>query len=624
MNKPYLSISYPDGKTRVVGWEKDAFTIGSDPGCDLTLSEPGIDPFQAAITRREDGYTVSNIGPTPATYLNYLPVVEAEIYPGDELFLGRVSLIFELARDEEIRAEAARAVEIVSGEKLETTVDSALPPASDRPAAGPGTPAAALDALYRAVRIIHGIEDPDRLIEKLLNLLTEVTGASRACFLAPDVTGELRPRAVAGAAEDKILISHSIVNRVRQTRSGVLCTNAETDSRFRGAASISLGKIRSAICVPVEWREKDFGILYLDARGFTRDFTAFTEDDLRLAEAIAAQAALALVNAARREELVRENISLKREDQLRFGMVAESPAMRGVLAAVVKLAPTPSTVLIRGETGTGKEVIARAIHLNSDRRSRPLVAVNCAAFPEALLYSELFGHEKGAFTGAAARRIGKFEQAGEGTIFLDEIAEMDPQSQVALLRILEERKLQRLGGNRDVPVAARVIAATNRDLDRLLEEGRFRRDLYYRLKVLEIFLPPLRERREDIEPLLSFYLRYFAREGLRKVEGIEKDALESILGYGWPGNVRELKNTVERILVLGSSPRITRNDIREIAGSRCQERSPDPPAAVESEEDRIAAALEKTGGNKKEAARLLGIHRATLYRKLNSPGREQE
>ncbi len=621
-----LTVNHQKKKARTFQFEEEKITIGRGSSCDLTIPDQSIDPVQATITLEEDGYVLRNISPNPLTYLNYLPALETGLYPGDEIRVGKTLLLFETESVKEREGSGRETVEIVPEEELETTVGATLERNDSRlisreeSGADGGKAAGALEALYRVGLIIHGITDTDLLLDKLVNTLTEVTRASRACFLARDDSGDFHPKSVFGREKKnaKILISRSIVNLVRDTHCGILCTNAKTDSRFRDSSSISLGKIRSAVCVPVEWKGVTFGLLYLDARGFTREFTSFDEADLRLVKAIAGQAALALDYAQREMNLVRENITLKRERQRRFGMVAASAGMKKVMEVVGQLAPTDSTVLLRGETGSGKEVVARAIHLNSKRREMPLVTVNCAAFPETLLQSELFGHEKGAFTGAIGRRIGRFEQAAGGTIFLDEIAELDPKSQVVLLRILDDKLLQRLGGNKDIKVNIRIITATNRDLERLIEEGKFREDLYYRLKVLELFIPPLRERADDIEPLISFYLDYFTREGLRKVREIDPEALDELKKYRWPGNVRELKNALERILVLGSSPRITREDLYFIASRRTPQ--PEETSIQELEREHIREVIKQARGNKKLAAEMLGINRATLYRKLKSYG----
>jgi transcriptional regulator with GAF, ATPase, and Fis domain len=623
---PYLTINLNNNGSRTFKFQGERVTIGRDSTCDLTLSDDRIDPFQSVISSEDGKYILRNISSHLNTFLNYLPALDAELFHGDEIRIGDSLLLFETESDEEKAISIHEMAEIVPEEDLETTVGSTLPRDDSSlisPDKNPEKLGQALEALVLIGRIIHDIPDTDFLLQKLVELLTEVTRASRACFLSFGESGELYPKAISKREKkkDKILISRSIVNQVKETHAAILCTNAKTDSRFQDAASISLGKIRSAICVPVEWKDTLFGIIYLDARGYTKDFISFDEDDLRLVKAIASQAAMALDQAGREKAIIRENITLKRKEQKRLGMVAESVGMQSVMEMIARLAPTNSTVLIRGETGTGKEVVARAIHFNSQRRNKLMVTINCAAFPETLLHSELFGHEKGSFTGATNRRIGKFEQAAGGTIFLDEIAELDPRSQVILLRILEEKKLQRLGGNQNIDVDVRVITATNRDLDQAIADGEFREDLYYRLKVLELFIPPLRERKEDIEPLINFYLDYFCHEGLRKVKGIEPDALKELNDYNWPGNVRELKNAIERILVLGSTPRITLDDIIFLSGRvRPVGRAGGDVSIQELEKGHIMEALRQSDGNKKQAADQLGINRATLYRKLKSYG----
>lgn len=619
---PVITVISGAKKPRRYRFPSASITLGKGPGCDLAVEESGISPVQAIIAREEGGYVIRNRGESLATFVNGLPCSETELIEGDEIAFGRTTLIFDPARDETGVPEEE--VRVVSPRMLETTVDSTLP-AGDSPTLpeareGETKTRRSLTALFEAGKIIHSIHDTDLLIERLVNLLLEVCRASRACFLEyrPE-DGSFHPRAVARRGEeegkDAILISRTIIDHAAAARTGILCTNALLDDRFRNATSVSLGKIRSAICLPVGWKDRLFGLLYLDNRAFTRDFTSFGEDDLRLVIAIANQAAIALDNASREGGLRRENASLRRRAQSSGGIVAASPAMRRTVELIGRVAPTGSTVLIRGETGTGKEVVARAVHANSPRRNGPLVAVNCAALPETLLQSELFGHEKGAFTGALARKTGKFELARGGTIFLDEIGELDPQSQVVLLRILEEKKFQRLGGNEEIAADVRVIAATSRDLDRAIAGGEFREDLYYRLKVVEIFIAPLRERPEDIEPLVDHYLEHFSREGLRRPTGIEPEALSLLQAHPWPGNVRELKNALERALVLGSSPAITPADLAFLEPKTRREAG-DGATMRDREREQILDTLRRTGGNKKLAAARLGINRATLHRKI--------
>ncbi|RLA78015.1 MAG: sigma-54-dependent Fis family transcriptional regulator [Deltaproteobacteria bacterium] len=306
-------------------------------------------------------------------------------------------------------------------------------------------------------------------------------------------------------------------------------------------------------------------------------------------------------------------------------IVGQSEAMRELFDLIEKVSRTDSTVLISGESGTGKELVARAIHYKSPRRSRPLVAVNCAALPEELLESELFGHVRGAFTGAVRDRRGRFELADRGTIFLDEVSEMSPALQVKLLRVLQEREFERVGDTRTVRVDIRVIAATNQDLEELVRQGRFREDLYYRLNVIPIHIPPLRERKSDIPLLLLHFLKAFNALRGGRVEGFSPEAMNLLMEYDWPGNVRELENLVERLVVLKGEGMVRPEDLPEkiregelIPSQRGGEKGTLnlSRAVSEFEKRLIIDALRKANGVKSEAARLLGIKRTTLLEKM--------
>jgi DNA-binding NtrC family response regulator len=309
------------------------------------------------------------------------------------------------------------------------------------------------------------------------------------------------------------------------------------------------------------------------------------------------------------------------------GIIGESGRMQEVLALSKRVAPSDATVLIRGESGTGKELIARAIHFNSPRAGGPLVSLNCAALPEQLLESELFGHEKGAFTGAVAQRKGRFEQADRGSIFLDEIGDLSPALQVKLLRVLQEREFERVGGNRTLTVDVRILAATHRDLERAMREGTFRNDLYYRLNVVTIQIPPLRERREDIALLLVHFLRKFAEKNRRDVTGLTADARDALLKYDFPGNVRELENIVERAVLLCRGRVIDLEDLPATVrpGQRgAGESLPKdlPGVLADIERQAIQSALERTGGVQTQAADALGISERVLRYKMKKYGLE--
>jgi len=325
---------------------------------------------------------------------------------------------------------------------------------------------------------------------------------------------------------------------------------------------------------------------------------------------------LIIRNLIEHHNLVEENISLRRkvEDRYNFeGIIAKSPKMTKIFELIKTVAPTKTTVLITGESGTGKEIIARAIHRQSQRHNDPFIVTSCAALPETLLESELFGYEKGSFTGAVERRKGKFEAADKGTLFLDEIGEIDANTQVHLLRALEEKKITRIGSNEEIEVDVRIVAATNKNLRVLIEQGKFREDLYYRLNVVTIDLPPLRSRREDILPLAEHFLKQYAKQNNSPVKGFSPDVVEFMLNYDWRGNVRELENMVERGVVLSKGKTITLAEFP-------QELTAQAPAEGKTleglERNHIQKVLEENGGNIVRTAKILGIHRMTLSNKL--------
>jgi DNA-binding NtrC family response regulator len=339
---------------------------------------------------------------------------------------------------------------------------------------------------------------------------------------------------------------------------------------------------------------------------------------------------LLLKRALRSSEIESENIRLQKELDDKYGLenlVGSSPPMQQVFDVIRQAAPTQATVLIQGESGTGKELVAQAVHRLSTRSKGPFVAVHCAALAPALLESELFGHEKGAFTGATGRRRGRFEMADGGTLFLDEVSEIEASVQVKLLRVLEERSFERVGGDETLEVDIRLIAATNQDLKARVAEGKFREDLFFRLDVVNVTLPPLRERVEDIPLLCDSFLREFSRANAKPIDGLTSDAMNLLTAYAWPGNVRELRNTIEKMVVLAKGEKLTARDVpsrirdeaREAAGKA-------RPAGAEAlkggeslagiEKRMIEEALRRHGGNRTRAAAALGISRRTLHRKL--------
>lgn len=434
-------------------------------------------------------------------------------------------------------------------------------------------------------------------------------------------------------------ISHFLATTVLREGEAVLARNVMGDSTLGSRDSKGEIHATSVICAPVRHGKEMLGLLHIYSTNADR---VPTPDDLEFTLAVADTVAVALANLNRRQELA-ENLTQVRDENLqlreRLGVQSEivgtSPVIRQITEEISRAANANTTVLIRGESGVGKELVARAVHFSSPRAKNTFVCLNCAALSEDLLASELFGHERGAFTGATERKIGKFEAAHKGTLMLDEIGEMSLGIQAKFLRVIEGHAFERVGGNKPITVDVRVIAATNRDLEQDVADGLFRRDLFFRLRVLEIVVPGLRKRLEDIPELAQYFLDKFVSETGRKIEGFTDSAMSQLLNYRWPGNVRELKNVVERAVVLCRGHKIDTNDLLlsklATSGDTGQvdpnARDFRPCSLDDLERDHILATLEFTQGNKSRAANYLGIERSTLDRKIRRyeiAGNEQE
>jgi len=426
-------------------------------------------------------------------------------------------------------------------------------------------------------------------------------------------------------------VSNFLATMVLRDGEAMLARNVMGDSRLGSRDSKGDVHATSVICAPIRQGKRVFGLVHLYS---TDEHRVPDPDDLEFTLAVADTVAVALDNLSRRLELA-ENLNRARDENLqlreRLGVQSEivgnSLAVAKITQEIARAAPSRATVLIRGESGVGKELVARAVHFSSPRKKGPFVCLNCAALSRSLLASELFGHEQGAFTGATQRKIGKFEQADSGTLMLDEIGEMSPAIQAKFLRVLEGHPFERVGGTQSIKVDVRVIAATNRDLERDVAEGRFRRDLYFRLRVLEIIVPALRKRPDDIPELAHYFLQRFNTETGRKLRGYSTQAMELMRKYRWPGNIRELKNVVERAVVLSRGDQIEAEDLTltQLATSGDTNEVPSIPVSAqpfrpmtidEMERAHIQATLGATGWNKSQAANLLGIERSTLDRKI--------
>jgi Nif-specific regulatory protein len=414
-------------------------------------------------------------------------------------------------------------------------------------------------------------------------------------------------------------ISSTVVDRVLKEGVAILSSDPRYTSAFGAAESLQERGIKSVLAAPILRQERALGVIYLDS---TNPKFGFDKGHLQLLTAVSGIAALALENLRNLEALVEENRRLEAEAGLEHSMVGESQILRDTIRLIGRVAPTDATVLIFGESGTGKELAARAIHQNSLRAQKAFLGLNCAVLTEALLESELFGHEKGAFTGAYTQKRGKLELADGGTVFLDEIGELAPGLQAKLLRVLQEREFERVGGSRPIKVDVRIVAATNRDLAAEVKAGRFRQDLFYRLNVVSLTMPPLRERRDDIAVLANHFIRKYSRRiSTRRVKGLSSRARTLLERHGWPGNIRELENVIERAMVLGSTELIQPEDLPETLLEAAPGSTPLGEYHAQVNEARrqiILSALEKSKGNMSQAARTLGIQATYLHRLLRN------
>ena len=610
-----------------------SFVAGRDASAEVRLQDTAASRRHFRVELAGEGWRVVDLGSRNQTLLNGAAVREAALRHGDLIRAGDTELRFE-DPGAPVRPSGAR-----------STILREFPAVLRRDSL-----VERLETLERAVRDERSLElaegmrrileiyaetppaaSPQELFEKVLARVVPLVRADYgAAILEED--GNWVVRAACGAETNalrpdpgEIRASTAVIEKVAGEGKAILAKDAAADERFRGRESIVRGEIASVIAAPIAAGGRTAGVLYADRRGRKEPFG---EADLELLALAALPAGALLERAALEEALRLENRNLYRSLGGARRIVGTSPAILKVLEFIRRAAPTGMTVLIQGETGTGKELVASAIHYSSPRRGRPFVALNCAALPENLVESELFGHERGAFTGAVTKKKGRFELAEGGTIFLDEISELSLACQAKILRLIEEKTFERVGGVEPLRADARIIAATNKDLLAEVNAGMFREDLYYRLNVLAVSIPPLRERREDIETLAL----HFLKECGGREKKLSKKALQRLLEYPWPGNVRQLRNVIESAYVLGEGPEIRPEDLAlkepgaRFAASLAADSAkaagapPGEPwrpiSLAELEKEHIRKVLAHTGGNKKRAAEILGIERCTLYAKI--------
>ena len=414
-------------------------------------------------------------------------------------------------------------------------------------------------------------------------------------------------------------VSSFVTAEVAATRQAVLAEDVANETNLKNRDSVNELKVASLICAPVMADDELLGLVHIYSSTQHRRLNG---DDLEFALAVARQLGTAWQRLRRDAGRTAEVQAMKVRFQLDSELVGISPSIKAIETQIARVAPTKATVLIRGESGVGKELVARAVHRSGPRKDGAFICLNCAALTESLLESELFGHEKGAFTGATERMIGKFESADGGTIFLDEIGEMSVGTQAKLLRVLEGQPFERVGGHTPIRVDVRVVAATNRPLEEAVRDGTFRKDLFFRLQVVQVDVPPLRNRPEDVPLLAEHFFRHYVKETGRKLKGLSSGAIKKLAGYEWPGNVRELRNVIERAVVLCAGPTIDEADIwlSPLEPADVHPAPFEPRRLDEWESIHIARTLDHTDWNKSKAAELLGIERSTLDRKIKTYG----
>lgn len=472
---------------------------------------------------------------------------------------------------------------------------------------------------------VSSVQNLDQLLELIIESAAQVVKAKAASLLLVDAkTQNLYFQVATGAKKDevkehRIKMGQGIAGTVAESGKPLLIPDVSKDPRWLKEISESIEfETQSIVCVPLKMESTIIGVVQIINK---IDGSQLQESDMDLLNEFAALSALAIAHAQSIQNVKRENKDLKDELQIRHQMTGKSSALKKVISDGLKVANSKASALITGESGTGKELLARLIHRAGPRKNKQLVILNCAAMPETLLEDELFGHEKGAFTGAVGRKIGKFEFAHEGTIFLDEIGEMTPGMQAKLLRVLQEGNFYRVGGNIPISVDVRVLSATNKKLDEEVAENRFREDLYYRLNVVQINMPTLRERTEDIPLLAEHFLSLFKEETINPNMTISKSAMEKMVQYNWPGNIRELRNAIERAVVMGNGKEILPEDL-PINTARMNYPGMQVGLTLEDalnqfKKEFIILNLKHTGGNRSKAAKSMDIQRTYLSRLIS-------
>ncbi|MGA7462116.1 MAG: sigma 54-interacting transcriptional regulator [Candidatus Korobacteraceae bacterium] len=608
MDSRVVVVSGPS-KGTVVRFTGDQLSVGRDSANNLSLRDRAVSRRHFTISKSDAAFHLIDLESHNGTFVNGIPVRRKLLTHGDTLRVGRCELVFLITEDEGLVLEPVQFQDEDESDSLLTTTNvRAYSPVSQ--GTDVGRMARDLNALFKIANTINSIRDLEPLQQRLLQLIGEVIPADTGAIVIlrhadeepiSSCVWERHP-----SASPQIAIRREIVQRALWERSPIL--SKPSDSKENG----------EILCVPLVGVERTVGVLYMSANSKEHKLE---DGHVHFVSSVAGIAAVTLENVLATEALRSENRRLQAELDLQDVIIGESKAMHQVENFIGRVAKSDSTVLIRGESGTGKELVARGIHRNSPRADKPFVAINCAAIPEALLESELFGHEKGSFTGAIATKKGRLEIAEGGTVFLDEIGELAPMLQAKLLRALQQHEFERVGSTRTLKLDARVIAATNKNLEEAIKVNQFRQDLYYRLNVVSVVVPPLRDRPDDIPLLAMYFASKYSERCKRPLKGISSAARALLTNYSWPGNVRELENAVEHAIVLGTGDEILPDDLPEAL----LEVQPAESSGAKYHDQinrlkkrMIVDAVKQCKGNYTEAAKLLAVHPNYLHRLIRN------
>jgi len=591
---PSLKWIVPQGRPRVFGIYKRVTSIGKAGANDVAIDEGSLEPHHAQLVFDGRDFSVAPVDPGATVLVNGKKKKKSKVFHNDKLTLGDVELVFSLYDE-----SASRDGDPPQEESYTSEIEGMMK----------------LSDFNRRLLEIRAIPEQ---IEALLDAVIEVVHANKGFVIllrdgdpevaaARNVDRETIPDAVTQ-------LSDSILRKCIDTRQPLIVSDAVNDTMFNSSQSVLNLQLSSVMVAPLIAQGQLLGLIYV---GNDNVVNLFEQSSLEVLTVFAGQASLILQNAILLNQLTtdRDRIAEELESQ-RFGdIIGSCPSLQQVFRRVEKVATADINVLITGETGTGKELFAREVHRRSNRAEEPFIVVNCGAIPENLMESELFGHVRGAFTGAVATRQGSFQAADGGTLFLDEIGEMPLSLQVKLLRALQERVVVKVGDTKPESVDIRILAATNRDLEAAIKEGTFREDLYYRLNVVNLHLPPLRERGDDIVILAKFLLKKYTAEFGANVNGFTPKALEAMRNYDWPGNVRQLENRLKKAIVLADKTLIGPDDL-DLGGEQQRAVVPLTQAREEFTRSYILTVLDRNGGNRTRTARDLGVDPRTVFRYL--------